>query len=86
VEVEAEVVVGESGPERCGFLGAGGGEDKRKREKAGGKSDGPAGGLKGKHLSKSKRAQRAKGRLLRGGAGASGCHPRKGQSAWGQRR
>jgi len=72
VEVEAEGVAGKSGPGRCRFLGAGGGEDKRKREKAGGKSGGPAGELKGRHLSKSKRAQRAKGRLLRGGSGAGG--------------
>ena len=48
--------------------GTGSGEEKRRREKAGGKLGWLAGGLKGRHLSKSKRAQRAKGRLLRGGA------------------
>ena len=82
VEVEAEGVVGESGPGRCRFLGAGGHEEKQRCEKASGKLGEPAGGLKGRHISKSKRAQRAKKRLLRGGAVAGGRCCRKGQSAW----
>jgi len=84
VEVEAEGVVGESGPGRCRFLGAGGHEEKQRCEKAGGKSGGPAGGLKERHLSKSKRAQRAMGRLLRGGAGAAVAAAGKAKARGGQ--